>query len=233
MPPLQDLAKIRKERERKKGLPQPITSTVTSPKDKSRKRGKAVSAAGTGLQTEKVLAARQVLKEQPGLAKGEGIIDVDAQIQKRFPAKAKDVTDGITEDVSTGMPSNVTVLPKRADAVTTKAQAPIAQFGLPTDRLPSFNELGGAIGSLFKYIGNLSKFNRARGLVPGVDTATKGKGTGIQEKDVANILQKQLEAANLVGDKEKAAQINARLEAIISPQAAQKQSDIDAILAEE
>jgi hypothetical protein len=105
--------------------------------------------------------------------------------------------------------------------------APQSQsFGLPTDRMPSFSELGGAIGQLFKHVGGIAKKRRALGLIPGRRGTTTDATKGLKGKDLANILLKQLEAANLEGDEDKAAEINARLEAIINPEEA---SDLAAI----
>ncbi len=88
-------------------------------------------------------------------------------------------------------------------------------FGLPTDRLPTIDELGGALGGIARYVSQLSKRNRARGLVPGTAiTKTTDKGqVGLTKATMAS-LTKRVEIAALSGDKEKQAQLEAQLEAI-------------------
>lgn len=89
-------------------------------------------------------------------------------------------------------------------------------FGLPTDRLPTIEELGGALGGIAKFVSQLSKRNRARGLVPGFDiTKTKGAGqsSGLTKATMTS-LTKRLELATLSGDTEKANKIEAQLDAI-------------------
>jgi hypothetical protein len=97
-----------------------------------------------------------------------------------------------------------------------KAQAPIANFGLPSDRLPTIEELGGALGSIAKFVSQLTKRNRARGLTPGVAvTKTKDRaGVGLTKAKLST-LTKLHETATLSGDKEKAAKIEEQLNAIL------------------
>jgi hypothetical protein len=116
------------------------------------------------------------------------------------------------------------------------AGKPVFKSGLPTNRLPSFGELGGAIGSVFKFVADISKFNRARGLVPGTD-ANRAKDTaatgGLKQKDILSSLTKQLETATLAGSTEEQANLKSRIDAIIAGQSAgafDRQSDTDAIL---
>lgn len=105
-----------------------------------------------------------------------------------------------------------------------------SSFGLPTDRLPSFAELGGAIGQMFKFVGGLTKKRQALGLIPGrVGTPTQAKGLSLTTKDRAGILQKRREAAFLANDTEKVNKIDAELDKLLNPEEA---SDIEAILNE-
>ena len=97
-----------------------------------------------------------------------------------------------------------------------KALSPIANFGLPTDRLPTIEELGGALGGIAKYVSQLTKRNRARGLTPGVAVAkTKDRaGVGLTKAKLST-LTKLHETATLSGDKEKASKIEEQLNAIL------------------
>lgn len=95
-------------------------------------------------------------------------------------------------------------------------QGPTANFGLPTDRLPTIEELGGALGGIAKYVSQLTKRNRARGLTPGIAvTKTRDKaGVGLTKAKLST-LTKLHETATLSGDSEKAARIEAQLNAIL------------------
>jgi hypothetical protein len=109
----------------------------------------------------------------------------------------------------------------------------VANFGLPTNRLPTIEELGGALGGIARYVSQLTKRNRARGLSPGTAiTKTLDKGqVGLQKANLAS-LTKRLEIATLSGDKEKAAAIEARLDAIVQGRSAgafEDEEDIEAI----
>lgn len=98
------------------------------------------------------------------------------------------------------------------------APKPVFKSGLPTDRLPSFSELGGAIGSVFKFVSDLSKFNRARGLVPGTRPSERQRATatgGLKAKDILSTLTKQQETAILAGNKDEADNLGKRINAII------------------
>ncbi len=116
------------------------------------------------------------------------------------------------------------------------APKPVFKSGLPTDRLPSFSELGGAIGSVFKFVSDLSKFNRARGLVPGTDAARVKKSAttgGLKAKDILSTLTKQQETAILSGNKDMADSLGKKIDAIIAGKDAgsfERQSDTEAIL---
>ncbi len=119
------------------------------------------------------------------------------------------------------------------------APKPVFKSGLPTDRLPSFSELGGAIGSVFKFVSDLSKFNRARGLVPGTDAArvkkTSTAGDGLT-KSKLSALTKLHETAILAGNKDEAAERKKQIDAILAGDNAgsfDRQSDIDAISADD
>jgi hypothetical protein len=221
--PLQDLAKIRKKREKDEaaqvGLPAaPI-------KDTSRRTGR-ITTKPIGFQGTSRREGAATLKKFPGVAEGIEPAGVGRGFSK-FMAKdsAKTLQEGgdVVEDVTTGIPSNVTVLqsPKQraAQGLAPARPQPSLSFGLPTDRLPSFSELGGAIGQMFRHVGGIAKKRRALGLIPGRRTTTTA-GRGLQGKDLANILVKQLEAATLAGNKEKAAEIETQLEGIINPEKA-------------
>ncbi len=89
-------------------------------------------------------------------------------------------------------------------------------FGLPSDRLPTIDELGGALGGIAKYVSQLSKRNRARGLVPGTAiTKTTDKGAVGMEKAKLTTITKMYETAVLSGNKEEAALRKSQLDAII------------------
>jgi hypothetical protein len=134
------------------------------------------------------------------------------------------LTPSVRKQIAGEAGSEVSPARRRAMGI---GRAPQSQsFGLPTDRMPSFAELGGAIGQLFKHVGGIARKRKALGLIPGRRATTIDDSKGLKGKDLANILLKQLEAANLAGDEDKAAIINAKLEAIINPEEA---SDLAAI----
>jgi hypothetical protein len=245
--PLSNRELLMQQRKKAKGLPVATNKVATTPISK---RGTGAVGKGltgkSGFQGKARRAGKATLEEFPGVA--EGIVepgDALAEEYKGLRPQVKDPTKAILggDDEATGMPSNVTLAKTTAPGTRTAidrdraakglaptggtSQAPIAQFGLPTDRLPSFSELGGAIGGLFKYIGQLSKFNRARGLVPGTVGADKNKGKGLGQKDRADIFIKQLESAQLAGDKDKVVAIQAELDKIIHPD---RESDVQSIL---
>ncbi len=115
------------------------------------------------------------------------------------------------------------------------APKPVFKSGLPTDRLPSFSELGGAIGSVFKFVSDLSKFNRARGLVPGTSPSERQRtstATGGLDKARLSTLTKLHETAILAGDTEEATRRKQQIDAILEGGTAgafARQADIDAI----
>ena len=110
----------------------------------------------------------------------------------------------------------------------------VANFGLPTDRLPTIDELGGALGGIAKFVSSLTKRNRARGLSPG--TAIKkqvDKGAVGLQKTKLDALSKLREGDILAGDKDKAAERALQIEALISgndANAFDESEDINAIL---
>jgi hypothetical protein len=232
MPSNRDLLIAKRKKER--GLPAPV---VAPAKDTSRRTGRAVPKT-TGFQGISRREGQAELKAFPGVA--EGIKEPGQALATEFAGlRPQDKTTALAQGgkvadaASTGIPSNVTVLESPRQRLA-KGLAPAGQkaapeslsFGLPTDRLPSFGELGGAIGQLFKHVGGIARKRRALGLIPGRRTGVTDAGKGLKGKDLANILLKQLEAANLAGDSDKAAVINAKLEAIINPEEA---SDLEAI----
>lgn len=92
----------------------------------------------------------------------------------------------------------------------------VANFGLPTDRMPSIEELGGALGGIARFVSQLSKRNRARGLSPGTAiTKTVDKGAAGMQKTTLATLTKLQENAILAGDKEGAAKRAEQIDAIL------------------
>jgi hypothetical protein len=236
MPSNRDLLLQRRKKER--GLAVTAIPADAPAKDTSRRTGRDKPVT-TGFQGISRRAGEAELAKFPGVA--ENIIEPGKALAGEFAglrpqpkttalAQGGQVAADATDASLGGIPKNVTIKERAAKglAPTTPSQS----FGLPTDRLPSFNELGGAIGQLFKHVGGIARKRRALGLIPGRVTAAKDLAQGLKGKDLANILIKQLEAANLSGDKEKAAEINARLENIVNPQKAEEASDLEAILSE-
>lgn len=215
------------QREREKGLPVNITSI----RDTSRRTGRPTPKK-TGIQTRGI--EPPITAADLGLAT-EGMKDIATPIKKRFPGlepeigkRFVDTFQGkpIPEDV--GIPSNVTIAPKR---ITRPREGGVSSFGLPTDRLPSFTELGGAIGQMFKFVGGLTKKRQALGLIPGkVSTPTQAKGLSLTQKDRATILAKRLDDITL-SDTERT-DIKAELDKILNSQKATEALDIEAILNE-
>jgi hypothetical protein len=134
-------------------------------------------------------------------------------------------------------PDNVTELQPKTGlggATGTQAGTPRAgSFGLPQNRMPSFAELGGAIGQMFKFVSGLGRKREALGLIPGKVTQPNAllakQGLGLTQKNRADILLKQHESAMLSGDEDKAGVIMAELDKILNP-AGTEQSDIEEIL---
>ncbi len=110
-------------------------------------------------------------------------------------------------------------------------QGGLSSFGLPTDRLPTFAELGGAIGQMFKHLGGISKKRQALGLIPGkVNVPTVGKGLSLTDKDRATILTKRLEDLTLTDDERTS--IKSELDNILHPARVDEATDIEDILNE-
>jgi hypothetical protein len=197
------------QRRRQKGLPVSINPTTTEP----------IKKADLGLATK-------------------GIKDIATPFKKRFkglepeqPVSEERFTNTfqgkpIPEEV--GLPSNVNIAPK---IITRPSARGVSSFGLPTGRLPSFAELGGAIGQMFKFVGGLTKKRQALGLIPGtVTTPGRGKGFSLTQKDRATILAKRLDDINLTPDER--IDIKKELDKILNPARAAEQTDIEAILSE-
>ncbi len=219
----------------KRGLPAPVE---TGGIDTSRRSGRGTPVT-TGFQGIASREGAANLEEFPGVA--TGIRGTGASIAKRFaglrPQSKKEggIAAAAAAGVAAGAEEAAGVMagglqpifneageqiglqgPERKKglpAAAPKAGRPTIDFGLPTDRVPSFNELGGAIGQMFKYISGLSKFNKARGLTPGIPTAAKG--TAGLTKAKLSTLAKMQENAIISGDKEKAAEIEGQLNAIL------------------
>jgi hypothetical protein len=130
-------------------------------------------------------------------------------------------------------PDNVTELKAKTGLGGATGTPRAGSFGLPSDRMPSFAELGGAIGQMFKFVSGLGRKREALGLIPGKVTQPNAllakQGLGLTQKNRADILLKQHEAALLSGDEDKAANIEAELDKILNP-AGTEQSDIEEIL---
>ncbi len=151
-------------------------------------------------------------------AAAEGIIGTGSKIAGEFSGlrpKPKKITTGLATTSEEAKPGRGGFVSFERGAKKKLPQA-VANFGLPTDRLPSIEELGGALGGIARYVSQLTKRNRAKGLSPGAAiTKTVDKGAaGLQKANLAS-LTKRLEIATLAGDKEKAASIEARLDAIV------------------
>jgi hypothetical protein len=96
-----------------------------------------------------------------------------------------------------------------------KVERPTSQsFGLPSDRMPTFEELGGAIGNIAKFIGGLTRFNKARGLAPGVEVAKTADTKFARSK--LSTLTKLHETASITGNKERAKQLEDQINAILA-----------------
>ncbi len=214
------------QRKKQRGLPETVKKFFT-PKTAFSSKIDRPTPKKTGIQTRGI--GGRIEPEQPetvdlGLAT-EGIKGVDdEQINKRFGALTPE--QAVTDE--SGIPSNVNISPKR---VTQPRTGGVSSFGLPTDRLPSFSELGGAIGQMFKFVGGITKKRQALGLIPGrVNIPTRDKGLSLTQKDRATILTKRLEDLTLT-DVERT-DIKAELDAILNPQKAEESSDILSILNE-
>ncbi len=210
------------QRKKQKGLPDNVSETITTNKKAFSTKINRPTPKKTGIQTRGL--APELGKIDTGLAT-EGIADTSTALAREFRQKP---VDALNEEVSTGIPSNVSLAPKR---VTQPKASGVSSFGLPTDRLPSFSELGGAIGQMFRFVSGITKKREALGLIPGkVNIPTQAKGLSLTQKDRATILTKRLEDLTLT-DEEKTG-IKAELDAILHPEKAAEASDIEAILSE-
>jgi hypothetical protein len=205
-----------------------------------------------GLPQRKKSAPRKRVTADPtsfGSSKGIGGFDTE-QVKKAATGGIKEPGAAIAREFSGLRPKSKKITglkttsdqkqPQRGGFVSftqgAKQNLPqaVANFGLPTDRLPTIDELGGALGGIARYVSQLTKRNRARGLSPGTAiTKTVDKGeVGLQKANLAS-LTKRLEIASLSGDKEKTAALEARLDAIVQGRTAgafDEDSDIEAIL---
>ena len=213
------------ERKKKQttGLPAPINDVVTTPqKDFSKKidRGLPSRTGFQGKQRREALAGGKATT---------GIKDVGSALEEKFPKGFRPKAEVVGAEVDTGgMPSNVSIAPARIERP--KADRGFS-FGLPTDRLPTFAELGGAIGQMFKHLGGISKKRQALGLIPGkVNIPGAGKGLSLTDKDRATILAKRLDDLTLTDDERST--IKSELDAIMNPQTATEATDIEEILAQ-
>ncbi len=244
---------LRRQRRKESGLPEPIDTAATTPvKDSSRRTGRVTpKTTGTqGITQRKGLATLAAQPEAITGMKTEG----SALVKEFAGLRPKEADSGVdaTEAAQAGLPVTVTkgrrltpsvragIKAEAGSEIGTKQRramglgefAPgksggVGSFGLPTDRTPSFAELGGAIGQMFKHVGGIIKQRKALGLVPG-RRATTTVGKGLTSKDTADILIKQLEVANLAGNKEKAALIEAQLENIVNPRSVED-TDVETI----
>ncbi len=228
-------------RKKQKGLP--INNTVTTPRKgfstkinvEEREEAAAFKKVDTGLATKGIADTSTALAREFSGLKPKTAVDDPSQTKTGNTFQGKPITDDhvntfqgqpIPENV--GMPGNVTIMPK---SITKRSPGGVSSFGLPTDRMPSFAELGGAIGQMFKFVGGLTKKRQALGLIPGkVNIPTQGKGLSLTAKDRATILAKRLDDLTLT-DQERTS-IKAELDKIMNPASAEEKSDIDAILNE-
>jgi hypothetical protein len=193
----------------------------------------------------------------PSISAGRSVLEKSVTglrpSKERFQASAKFLErSGRTQTLTSGLPTpdeDVAVEPEVGiigpsakkktgggfvsfGASKKRATTPVANFGLPTDRLPTIEELGGALGGIARYVSQLTKRNRARGLTPGVAvTKTKDRaGVGLTKAKLST-LAKLHETATLAGDKTKAAEIEAQLNAILQGDEAGafEESDLAAI----
>ncbi len=189
----------------RRGLP---TSLVETGIDTSRRTGRGIPKT-TGTQGIEAREAAATLEEFPGVA--TGIKGTGANIAKRFAGlRPTSKKSGVPEP--TAVERITSAEAKGLPGVSKKAGRPTLDFGLPTDRMPSIGELGATIGQMFKYIGQMSKFNKARGLTPGVEVTKRNTGL---TKARLNTLTKLHETATLAGDTDKASKIEDQLNAIM------------------
>jgi len=94
-----------------------------------------------------------------------------------------------------------------------ETKRPGLSFGLAPGKLPTFEELGGALSNIAAFIGGQARVNRAKGLTPGV-AVTKKTSPGLTKTKLST-LTKLHETAVLAGDKDKAASLEERINAIL------------------
>ncbi len=218
-----------RKKKRTTGLPAPIDDVVTTPRQDFSKKVDRGLPVKTGFQGKQRRAEQADIEQAvAGGTATEGMKDVQAGLEEKFPKFFKPKAEVIGEEVDTGgMPSNVSIAPARVERPKTDRGF---SFGLPTDRLPSFAELGGAIGQMFKHLGGIAKKRQALGLIPGkVNVPTLGKGLSLTQKDRATILAKRLEDLTLTPDEKTT--IKSELDAILNPHKATEATDIEDILA--
>ncbi len=150
----------------------------------------------------------------------KGIKGTGAKLASEFSGlrpKPKKITglSSISEDAEPEKPGRGGFVSFTEGAKKTLPSA-VANFGLPTDRMPSIEELGGALGGIARFVSQLSKRNRARGLSPGTSvTKTVDKGEAANRKTTLDTLIKLREGDIIAGNKEGAAQRTAQIDAII------------------
>jgi hypothetical protein len=162
--------------------------------------------------------------EKQKKAATEGIKDTGAALAREFRGlrpKPKLVEDESSlgqnaRSFAKGQPETGGFVAFERGAQKKKLPQAVANFGLPTDRLPTIEELGGALGGIAKYVSQLTKRNRARGLSPGTSlTKTVDKGAVGLRKTKLEALSKLREGDILIGDKESAARRAAQIDALI------------------
>jgi hypothetical protein len=246
MPSNRELLIAQRNKDKKKGF---VTPATTFKKDTSRRTGR-VTPKKTGQQGIQQRAADLVLEEGTAL---KGMKTEGAAIAKEFPGLRPGKKTGATgikatsggfsasttegdilsptgkKQIESGFGSEISTKQRKSQGLgefTPGRGGGGGGFGLPSDRLPTFNELGGAIGQMFKFVSGVSKKRQALGLIPGKIQTSK-QGLGLTQNQRATILAKQLDDIGLPD--EKRTEIRAELDAIINPAGTQK-TDIDAIL---
>ncbi len=234
MPTNRELLRARK---RERGIPiEEVEPTGPIRSARGARTAGGRGGAGTGIEAR---AAQEVLEEGTAI---EGIKDVRTPFFVDRPAQAETGGASVTGIAPTtkkattlgefraGLPEGGTVSAVNKAVGSRQGtggfvfhepskatpQGPAFEAGLPTDRLPTFNELGGAIGNIFKFIGDTSKFNRARGLTPGIPVSRRSPTaeTGLAKAKISS-LTKQLETASITGNEELTARLQQQLDALI------------------
>lgn len=152
--------------------------------------------------------------------------------------KKKKTTTGLS--TTSGIPTETEPISKERGGFAVvgrgrkKDTAPGTNFGLPTNRLPTIDELGGALGGISRYLNRLTKNNRARGLSPGqAITKTRDRGDVANRKTTLQTLTKLQENAILSGNEEEVTKRAAQIDAILQGESAgafDTEEDIDSIL---